>query len=119
MQRSAVLRQRCVLLPVFCKPCAMQRPFSVKYLLAAFKMAQTCCAQVLPLCTAHALQHHAGRRVDMAYNRHLRQYPDISIDPVVAQAEHFRQIRETAREVDVQCGGLLHLELAENLVSRG
>eukprot|EP00798_Chlamydomonas_sp_ICE-L_P010817 gene10817-4989_t len=60
--------------------------------------------------------NHADRRVTLAYHRHLRQYPNTSKAPEVAETEHLKEIRDTAHEVDSLCGGLLHLELAENQV---
>ncbi len=33
------------------------------------------------------------------------------------QAEHLMHLRDLAREVDERCGGLMHLELAENRVT--
>ena len=34
-----------------------------------------------------------------------------------AQADHYRRLKAVADEVDTTCGGLIHLELAENKVT--
>ena len=66
---------------------------------------------------APCMQRHADRRVILAFHRHLREYPDISRDPAAARTAHQRALHAAAREVDAQCGGLMHIELAENKVS--
>lgn len=67
-------------------------------------------------CVASVVKRHADRRVTMAFHRHLREYPDASRGPAQAQAEHQEALGRAAREVDAACGGIMHIELAENEV---
>lgn len=52
----------------------------------------------------------------MAFDQQLREYPDASLHPDAARAAHASRMRAIAKTVDERCGGLLHLELAENKV---
>ncbi|KAL6749679.1 hypothetical protein V8C86DRAFT_2837750 [Haematococcus lacustris] len=65
-------------------------------------------------CVADIIKMHAKRRVDAGWVAGLRQYPDLSLDPSMASTRHYQAMRDIAQQVDAQCGGLLHLELAEN-----
>ncbi len=62
------------------------------------------------------MQSHADRRVNAAFDLKLRAYPDGSMGAGRGLAEHHATMRGIAHEVDGACGGLLHLELAENKV---
>lgn len=52
----------------------------------------------------------------LAFDEQLRLYPDSSLHPHPAHMTHHAQLRAIARSVEERCGGLLHLELAENKV---
>ncbi|GFH25329.1 uncharacterized protein HaLaN_23271, partial [Haematococcus lacustris] len=65
-------------------------------------------------CVADIIKMHAKRRVDAGWVAGLRQYPDLSLDASMASTRHYQAMRDIAQQVDAQCGGLLHLELAEN-----
>mmetsp|Transcript_41572 Transcript_41572/g.124319 ORF Transcript_41572/g.124319 Transcript_41572/m.124319 type:complete len:174 (+) Transcript_41572:977-1498(+) len=67
-------------------------------------------------CVASVIKRHADRRVDMAFHRHLREYPDLSLGEARAQATHRHALHQAARDVDAACGGIMHVELAENEV---
>lgn len=47
----------------------------------------------------------------------LRTYPDTSLGLGRSRLIHYRDMRTIAKQVDDECGGLLHVELAENKVS--
>ncbi len=61
-------------------------------------------------------QAHADRRMGLVFDEQLRCYPDPSLPPHAAHAAFHSRLRAIGRDVDERCGGLLHLELAENKV---
>lgn len=64
-------------------------------------------------------QAHADRRMGLVFDEQLRCYPDPSLPPHAAHAAFHSRLRAIGRDVDERCGGLLHLELAENKVCVG
>lgn len=63
-------------------------------------------------------QFHADRRQSLVFDEQLRLYPDASglVPQHAAHLAFAGQLRAIAASVDERCGGLLHLELAENKV---
>lgn len=59
-------------------------------------------------------QAGAMRRVGMGWEAGLRQYPDLSLAPGTSRLRHYLAMRDIAGQVDDECGGLLHVEMAEN-----
>lgn len=69
---------------------------------------------------ASIIKAHTERRVILGFHDRLRAYPDSSLNPHESEAMHRRELRQLAKGVDEQCGGWVHLELAENsLTDRG
>ncbi|GAX76011.1 hypothetical protein CEUSTIGMA_g3454.t1 [Chlamydomonas eustigma] len=66
---------------------------------------------------AAIITSHAQRRLNLAFHWQLREYPDASLDNTTAQVLHQRALRSVAKEVDLECGGLRHIELAENKIT--
>ena len=66
---------------------------------------------------ASIIKTHTERRIVLGYHNHLRAYPDSSLAPRDSEALHRRELQQLAKGVDEQCGGLVHLELAENSVT--
>ncbi|KXZ53904.1 hypothetical protein GPECTOR_6g822 [Gonium pectorale] len=66
------------------------------------------------LCVAGIIKAHADRRQALAFDEQLREYPDSSLLPHAAHGAFHARLRSIAASVDERCGGLLHLELAEN-----
>lgn len=62
------------------------------------------------------MQRHADKRVDHHFDRLLREYPDTSRDATAARTQYQRALRAANNDLDTLCGGLMHLELAENRV---
>ncbi|KAG2443639.1 hypothetical protein HXX76_001989 [Chlamydomonas incerta] len=67
-------------------------------------------------CVAAVIKSHADRRQSLVFDEQLRLYPDASglVPQHAAHLAFAGQLRAIAASVDERCGGLLHLELAEN-----
>ena len=66
---------------------------------------------------ASIIKSHTERRIVLGFHDHLRTYPDLSLAPRDSEFRYRRELQQLAKGVDEQCGGLVHLELAENLIT--